>query len=699
MRVPEVHKLIERHGRDRGRYRRGRSAAQNHWQVAGSVAAVVTLAASATAQLPDRSESGGYDAAGAAEASAMGRTVLPEDAPADPFVDDEVLDELVTPEQLVAVPVGPGRVAKPVQMVLSGAPVIRTLGESGIPDVAVRAYKKAEARLAVTDPGCGVPWTLLAAIGRVESNHGRFGGAQLRDDGSATRRIRGIPLDGRPNVALIRDSDGGALDGDAVYDRAVGPMQFIPSTWRAVNADGNGDGFADPNNMFDAAQGAAQYLCTGTSNLRDPARAAQAIRRYNNADSYIRLVLALARIYQTGRVIGLPSTGELLPDETDKPLALRPWPTTAPPGVGSWPTHVPPARRSWATGAPPGDTVLAKPAPTQQTEPAAPPRAVNRPQTTNPPPNQPNPLAPRPSKTAAPKPAPTTVGPLTTKTRPSEPALPQPPKPVPTQPRGSKPSGPKATEPRPSEPDPTQPKPSEPRPSEPKPSQPQASEHQPSGPKATEPQSSEHQPSEAEPTQPPGPTPSQPNATEHQPSEHEATQSPEPKPSQPRTSGSGSAGTGSPKSTPSAEPTLERKPTTAAVGWAPAMRQVVGRALARPGCPQARTPHAPTPQARTPEARTPQARTPQARTPQARTPQARTPQARTPQARTPQARTPQARTPKARTPQPDDQRPGTCAAGSGQPSPARDDKFRERCTPQLVCKAPSSPRPSAAPGR
>ncbi|WP_329476075.1 hypothetical protein OG555_30950 [Kribbella sp. NBC_01484] len=203
MRVPGLHKLIKRPGRDQGRHRRGRPAAQSRWQLAGSVAAVVTLAALATAQLPDRPPAGGseaagrYDAAGAAEASAV-----------DPFIDDEVLNEFVKPEQLIAVPVGPGRVAKPVQMVLSGAPVIKTLGESGIPDVAVRAYKQAEARLAVGDPGCGVPWSLLAAIGRVESDHGRFGGAQLRDDGSATRRIRGIPLDGRPNVALIRDSDG-----------------------------------------------------------------------------------------------------------------------------------------------------------------------------------------------------------------------------------------------------------------------------------------------------------------------------------------------------------------------------------------------------------------------------------------------------------------------------------------------------------
>ena len=124
-------------------------------------------------------------------------------------------------------------------------------------------------QLAVDDPECGIRWTLLAAIGRVESNHGRFGGAQLRDDGYGTRPIRGIPLDGRPDVALIRDTDGGRLDGDTTYDRAVGPMQFIPSTWQSVGVDADGDGRRDPNNIFDAAQGAAVYLCRGDADLRD----------------------------------------------------------------------------------------------------------------------------------------------------------------------------------------------------------------------------------------------------------------------------------------------------------------------------------------------------------------------------------------------------------------------------------------------
>jgi hypothetical protein len=51
--------------------------------------------------------------------------------------------------------------------------------------------------------------------------------------------------------------------------RAVGPMQFIASTWRRVQVDGNGDGRGDPDNIYDAALGAAVYLCAGETDLRD----------------------------------------------------------------------------------------------------------------------------------------------------------------------------------------------------------------------------------------------------------------------------------------------------------------------------------------------------------------------------------------------------------------------------------------------
>jgi hypothetical protein len=234
--------------------------------------------------------------------SAPGPTDRPAGPPdLGPF-DDRSLEPFLDPKQLEAVPVGPEDVAEPIEMALNSSPIVDELGQSGIPGVALKAYQQAAARLTTSDPSCGLRWTLLAAIGRIESNHGRFGGAQLREDGYGTKRIRGIPLDGRPNVALIRDTDNGALDGDRVYDRAVGPMQFIPSTWRSVAADGNGDELPDPNDIFDAALGAGVYLCAGDTNLRELADQIRAVRRYNNADEYVRLVLRLAATYEKGGV-------------------------------------------------------------------------------------------------------------------------------------------------------------------------------------------------------------------------------------------------------------------------------------------------------------------------------------------------------------------------------------------------------------
>ena len=137
------------------------------------------------------------------------------------------------------------------------------LAASGIPEVALRAYEAATASLAASDPGCALPWWLLAGIGRVESNHGRFAGAVLLEDGTSSPPVIGIPLDGREGVALIRDSDDGLLDGDTTYDRAVGPMQFIPTTWAGWQSDGDGDGRADPHDVHDAALAAGRYLCGG----------------------------------------------------------------------------------------------------------------------------------------------------------------------------------------------------------------------------------------------------------------------------------------------------------------------------------------------------------------------------------------------------------------------------------------------------
>jgi hypothetical protein len=315
-----------------------------------------------------------------------------------PVQDDTALEPFLEAEMLAAVPVGADPVSESVRAVLSSSQVIDSLGESGIPSVAVDAYVRAAARLAAEDPSCGIRWTLLAAIGRVESNHGRFGGAMLRDDGYSTKPIRGIPLDGRPNVALIQDTDDGALDGDTAYDRAVGAMQFIPSTWRYVGVDGNGDGRLDPDNLFDAAYGAARYLCAGDADLRNADARAQAVRSYNNADEYVRVVLNLADMYETGAVERLPAIG-LPPMEPAPPPRPSPGPPQPPPPPAS------PGGPTPGPSAPAPRPVAPRPVPPAPAAPNPAPPAPARP--------VPNPVPPAPTTTPSTPIPPTTTAPTT----------------------------------------------------------------------------------------------------------------------------------------------------------------------------------------------------------------------------------------------------------------------------------------------
>jgi hypothetical protein len=191
------------------------------------------------------------------------------------------------------------------------------LASHDLPQAALTAYKRAAAAVNRTDPACQMPWTLLAAIGRVESDHGRYGGSVLSTDGVSRPAIIGIALNGKGPVAAIRDSENGRMDGDKVWDRAVGPMQFIPTTWAYAGRDGDGDGQMNPHDLDDAALAAAGYLCSGTGSMLDDGPVTAAIFRYNPSDYYVALVQAFERGYRTG-VFVIPSPPPP-PDQADKP--------------------------------------------------------------------------------------------------------------------------------------------------------------------------------------------------------------------------------------------------------------------------------------------------------------------------------------------------------------------------------------------
>ncbi|MFJ8795649.1 hypothetical protein [Streptomyces sp. NPDC102462] len=172
---------------------------------------------------------------------------------------------------------------------------------SDIPALAFEAYQRAADEQAARTPGCHLPWTLLAAIGQVESNHARNGA--LTSEGFTTSPILGPVLNGGPFAAL-RDSDQGKFDGDTTWDRAVGPMQFIPSTWKRWGTTTRPTLDADPNNIFDATTTAAAYLCADNRDLSDPQQLSRAILSYNPSDVYLRDVLAWNSVYITGHTVG-----------------------------------------------------------------------------------------------------------------------------------------------------------------------------------------------------------------------------------------------------------------------------------------------------------------------------------------------------------------------------------------------------------
>ncbi|MET9515735.1 lytic transglycosylase domain-containing protein [Streptomyces sp. NPDC002994] len=263
-------------GRVSGRIRRG---------VTGTAVAAAAMAALTGSQAPGL----------AAGASA------PEGANTSP--DQEISGDTHYYRELP--PLGVRYMAGPSAQPSSGGPVV-AVGRAALPGTVLAAYRKAEAALARSAPGCDLRWQLLAAIGQVESGQAR--GGRVDADGTTYAPIIGPQLNGQ-GFAQIRDTDGGAYDRDTSYDHAVGPMQFIPSTWARWGADGNGDGSADPHNVYDAALAAGRYLCAGGRDLSRAQDLDRAILSYNRSREYLRVVLSWYGYFRDGH--------QVVPDGSD----------------------------------------------------------------------------------------------------------------------------------------------------------------------------------------------------------------------------------------------------------------------------------------------------------------------------------------------------------------------------------------------
>ncbi|WP_431988149.1 lytic murein transglycosylase [Streptomyces parvulus] len=211
-----------------------------------------------------------------------------------------------------------------------GTPSSREAAEAGIPATVLDAYKKAEAAVRQAKPGCNLPWQLLAAIGKVESGQAR--GGRVDASGTTIGKIIGPQLDGN-GFALIKDTDDGVYDGNSSYDNAVGPMQFIPSTWAWAGRDGNGDGKDDPNNVYDAALAAGHYLCRFTWDLSDRADLESAILSYNNSQDYLNTVLSWLEHYRRGSHEIPDGTGTLPVGRSDDAFRPGAGPSPSTPGA------------------------------------------------------------------------------------------------------------------------------------------------------------------------------------------------------------------------------------------------------------------------------------------------------------------------------------------------------------------------------
>ena len=117
----------------------------------------------------------------------------------------------------------------------------------------------------------------------------------------------GPVLDGSP-YAEIPDTDSGKWDGNRTWDRAIGPMQLLPASWRTAGMDADGDGLRDPQNVYDAAGAAMVYLCDGGRDLGTRKGLEEAVLAYNHSRDYLRLVLAWKTVFDTADISGFAST-------------------------------------------------------------------------------------------------------------------------------------------------------------------------------------------------------------------------------------------------------------------------------------------------------------------------------------------------------------------------------------------------------
>ena len=208
---------------------------------------------------------------------------------------------------------GAQRTARPV--------FVPPVAYADIPDAALVAYQRAAMVMEAADEACSLDWQLLAAVGRVESDHGRADGGSLDEDGLRQPMLRGARLNGRKGKARVLDTDAGQLDGDKKFDRTVGPMQVLPSTWSVIGVDADGDGERNPQDVDDAALATAVHLCSGSDDVSTRLGRRAALKLLDADPAWVLLVARVRREYEADTpVVGDGPAGPVWGSVTDATL-------------------------------------------------------------------------------------------------------------------------------------------------------------------------------------------------------------------------------------------------------------------------------------------------------------------------------------------------------------------------------------------
>ena len=150
-------------------------------------------------------------------------------------------------------------------------------GPLDIPERALVGYATGELTLRKEQPNCHLSWVTLAGIGKASTDHGRYGGDQIKPDGTLAKALNSVPLQGAA--------------GEAATGQRGGPMQLTQKEFQ--RSSGN------ISDIDDASVAAGRTLCASGVDLQAGQDWWKAIANYRSSDLFRQQVLGNAQLYAT----------------------------------------------------------------------------------------------------------------------------------------------------------------------------------------------------------------------------------------------------------------------------------------------------------------------------------------------------------------------------------------------------------------